>query len=569
MTACASPSQDNNSREAASDLDQLTQQETLQADALLAQALQADRIGDFEGALPLYQELLTIRPDPRVAERVSRIAAETNRWGVALSASSTWAKLDPASTPAQQMNIIARFRTGRTGAAIDQLAEQLDESGQSQGQWQMALALLTVAPSEERETTEAREQSMALLRQLLDRTGHAADSGFSNYQQSRLAWQLGEVEQGLALALEASRLQPDYIQLMWAAGLAVQLNQHDRAQPLYQQARMLQSDPASARAVQAALAEAEALNQIGQPDQAMALLTSLPDTLDTVYARALLDLEQERDSSALQHWQQLALLAETVEPPAQQRAYWLVAVLAEVLEQEGEAIAWYQRIDGERRAEAQLRQAGLLARNNQIDDARRLLASLRDGTNTQMSEQSYLVESQMLMEQGRHEQALDLLIEAVANQPGSLDLLYGRAMAAVQADRLELAEQDLRVIIQRDSQNAIALNALGYTLADRTDRQGEALRLIERALALDPDNPAILDSMGWVLFRLGQAEQALPYLERAAAGDFHPEIVSHLMEVLWTLGREQEAQALLARAEPEFLADAVFVDMLERTGLGN
>ncbi len=569
MTACASPSQDNNSRDAASDLDQLTQQETLQADALLAQALQADRIGDFEGALPLYQELLTIRPDPRVAERVSRIAAETNRWGVALSASSTWAELDPASTPAQQMNIIARFRTGRTGAAIDQLAEQLDESGQSQGQWQMALALLTVAPSEERETTEAREQSMALLRQLLDRTGHAADSGFSNYQQSRLAWQLGEVEQGLALALEASRLQPDYIQLMWAAGLAVQLNQHDRAQPLYQQARMLQSDPASARAVQAALAEAEALNQIGQPDQAMALLTSLPDTLDTVYARALLDLEQERDSSALQHWQQLALLAETVEPPAQQRAYWLVAVLAEVLEQEGEAIAWYQRIDGERRAEAQLRQAGLLARNNQIDDARRLLASLRDGTNTQMSEQSYLVESQMLMEQGRHEQALDLLIEAVANQPGSLDLLYGRAMAAVQADRLELAEQDLRVIIQRDSQNAIALNALGYTLADRTDRQGEALRLIERALALDPDNPAILDSMGWVLFRLGQAEQALPYLERAAAGDFHPEIVSHLMEVLWTLGREQEAQALLARAEPEFLADAVFVDMLERTGLGN
>lgn len=569
MTACASPSQDKNSRDAASDLDQLTQQETLQADALLAQALQADRIGDFEGALPLYQELLTIRPDPRVAERVSRIAAETNRWGVALSASSTWAELDPASTPAQQMNIIARFRTGRTGAAIDQLAEQLDESGQSQGQWQMALALLTVAPSEERETTEAREQSMALLRQLLDRTGHAADSGFSNYQQSRLAWQLGEVEQGLALALEASRLQPDYIQLMWAAGLAVQLNQHDRAQPLYQQARMLQSDPASARAVQAALAEAEALNQIGQPDQAMALLTSLPDTLDTVYARALLDLEQERDSSALQHWQQLALLAETVEPPAQQRAYWLVAVLAEVLEQEGEAIAWYQRIDGERRAEAQLRQAGLLARNNQIDDARRLLASLRDGTNTQMSEQSYLVESQMLMEQGRHEQALDLLIEAVANQPGSLDLLYGRAMAAVQADRLELAEQDLRVIIQRDSQNAIALNALGYTLADRTDRQGEALRLIERALALDPDNPAILDSMGWVLFRLGQAEQALPYLERAAAGDFHPEIVSHLMEVLWTLGREQEAQALLARAEPEFLADAVFVDMLERTGLGN
>ena len=156
----------------------------------------------------------------------------------------------------------------------------------------------------------------------------------------------------------------------------------------------------------------------------------------------------------------------------------------------------------------------------------------------------------------------------MSEQPASTALLYGRAMAAVQVDQIDLAEQDLRAIIQRDNQNAIALNALGYTLSDRTDRQQEAYRLIERALALEPENPAILDSMGWVLFKLGQPEQALGYLQRAAEGDFHPEIVSHLIEVLWALGREEEARQWLERAEPEFFDDAVFSDMLDRTGLG-
>jgi len=113
----------------------------------------------------------------------------------------------------------------------------------------------------------------------------------------------------------------------------------------------------------------------------------------------------------------------------------------------------------------------------------------------------------------------------------------------------------------------VALNALGYTLSDRTDRQREALRLIETALALEPENPAILDSMGWVLFKLGHAAEALGYLRDAAVAEPHPEIVAHLIEVLWVLDHRDEARAWVARTREEMEGDKVYEATLQRIGL--
>jgi len=175
-----------------------------------------------------------------------------------------------------------------------------------------------------------------------------------------------------------------------------------------------------------------------------------------------------------------------------------------------------------------------------------------------------LIETELLYGAERGDQALDLYNDALVEMPGSSALLYGRAMTAVRMDRIELAEQDLRTLIQRDPDNALALNALGYTLSDRTDRQREAYRLIERALALAPDNPAILDSMGWVLYKLDRPDQALPYLERAVDGDFNPEIVAHIIDVLWTLERFDEARDWIERGESAFPDDPVFRATVDR-----
>ncbi|MEM7053027.1 MAG: tetratricopeptide repeat protein [Pseudomonadota bacterium] len=546
------------------------------------QALQAEQIGDLSRALALYQEILSIQPSARIAERATRMAGRLNRWDEVRSTSAVWLQLEPRSGAARQMKVMADFRTGYSDDAVAVLADEIERAPDLRAAWQMALGLIALSAAPAQDTTAAesaiqsqnpaRSDSSRWLDELLDATGNDQNSSLAWFQRSRLALQMGEAEQALRYALRANEAGADYVNSMWAASLAAQLQQYEQAEALYAQARELEPDADSERAIQAVLAQSEVLNQLERPDESLALLQTLPDSVDTLYGRALILLELDQHETALTRWQQMARMVEVQALDDQQsdrdRAAWLVAVLAEVLEQDEQAIDWYGRVDGERASTAQLRRAGLMARNGQLEVAREVLSTLRAGADPGLVEQAYLVESEMLIEQDQPDVALDLLIRAVSEQPANTNLLYGRAMAAVQADQLELAEQDLRTIIQRDSENAFALNALGYTLSDRTDRQQEAYRLIERALALEPENPAILDSMGWVLFKLGQPEQALPYLERAVEGDFHPEIVAHLIEVLWTLERQREAQAWLARVEPEFFDDAVFTDMLERTGLG-
>ena len=168
----------------------------------------------------------------------------------------------------------------------------------------------------------------------------------------------------------------------------------------------------------------------------------------------------------------------------------------------------------------------------------------------------------MASEQGLSEWSLDWLSEGLVRQPSDVDLLYWRGMVAVSLDNLDLAEQDWRRAIREQPDHAASLNALGYTLTDRTSRHGEAYRLIQRALELDPDNPAILDSMGWVYYQLGQPELALGYLERALAGQDHPEIGAHLVTVLAALERAEEADQLLQELLQRHPNDGELMDLL-------
>jgi tetratricopeptide (TPR) repeat protein len=124
-------------------------------------------------------------------------------------------------------------------------------------------------------------------------------------------------------------------------------------------------------------------------------------------------------------------------------------------------------------------------------------------------------------------------------------------MLAASMDRVELLERDLRRILVDDPDHVDALNALGYTLADRTDRLEEAYRFVQRALELRPDEPAILDSMGWVLYRMGEVDAAEPYLRKALEQNFDAEIAAHLGEVLWELDRRDEARDVWRRALDE------------------
>jgi tetratricopeptide (TPR) repeat protein len=162
----------------------------------------------------------------------------------------------------------------------------------------------------------------------------------------------------------------------------------------------------------------------------------------------------------------------------------------------------------------------------------------------QLSEQLYGLEADILTRANATKESMKLLNQALKEMPSSTSLRYARAMLSEQLDDLESMEKDLRILLAADPDNATALNALGYTLADRTTRYAEALELVSRALALQPNEPAILDSMGWVLFRNGQYDESVVYLSRAYAEFPDAEVAAHLGEVLWAKGDTEDAIAI-------------------------
>jgi tetratricopeptide (TPR) repeat protein len=189
-----------------------------------------------------------------------------------------------------------------------------------------------------------------------------------------------------------------------------------------------------------------------------------------------------------------------------------------------------------------------------MDGARRQLQGLRL-RDPNLAVRLYLVEGDILSQAGALRQALELYNRVLAEVPGNHDVLYARALVAERLDDLKMAEADLQRIIGEDPKNYHALNALGYTLADRTDRLPEALQYIEKAMALAPNEPAIVDSMGWVQYRLGNLDAAAEHLKHAYAlshGD--AEVAAHYGTVLWEQGKRKQARALwekARRADPD------------------
>lgn len=245
-------------------------------------------------------------------------------------------------------------------------------------------------------------------------------------------------------------------------------------------------------------------------------------------------------------------------------AYTLLGAIAE---EEGEidnALLYYRQVPpGEHFLQARLFAARMLMDDDRLPDARTFLHIERLRHDSEAASLTAL-EIELLDQRGFQPQANVLLERQLRETPNSNELLYLRAMRTFNTGDLEAMERDLQRIIDNTPEHAMALNALGYTLVDITERTEEGFELVERAYHLAPDNPAILDSMGWAYHRLGDDERALPYLERAYAGLPDQEIAAHLAEVLWELGRKDEARELIREAYARFDERPVVDDLLER-----
>ncbi len=213
-----------------------------------------------------------------------------------------------------------------------------------------------------------------------------------------------------------------------------------------------------------------------------------------------------------------------------------------------------------------MRRAFLLADLGDIEDARNLLAQLRVGADNEVSSQSFQAEAQILQEAGSQIEAFQLLTYGLESFPEDISLRYTRALMAVGLGQLELAESELRAIISVQPGNAAAINALGYTLADLTDRYNEAEELILLAYELQPDDASIIDSMGWISYRLGRLTEAESYLREAWQIMQNAEVAAHLGEVLWVRGQKDEARSTWQLGFQMESDNEVLLDTMQRYG---
>ena len=212
----------------------------------------------------------------------------------------------------------------------------------------------------------------------------------------------------------------------------------------------------------------------------------------------------------------------------------------------------------------------VLARENKHEQALEHFRTVKVNNDQQ---QSLLIQAQseLYQDQKKYNQALEIynvaLAESGAQKLGANlkeELLYSRAMLAEKMDRLDILEADLVAIIDNNPNHSQALNALGYTLADRTQRYDEAYNYIQRALELNPDDFYIMDSMGWVLYRMGRLDEAVDYLQKAMTLRNDPEIAAHLGEVLWVKGDRQAAEKIWDTALEQTPDDTRLLNVIER-----
>jgi tetratricopeptide (TPR) repeat protein len=506
--------------------------------------------GDFSAAAAEYLEAALISEDPQIAERATRVAISAGEWQMVALASDRWAMLDQASLEARELAAGSRLREGDYVGAEYQLARILELTADSPAHgWKVVAALLAPASDQAR-----ANKVLENLLQAFD-AGLNADAQFA---RSQFAARQGELDRAMELADSAIALAPGRTDLLaWSGRIAINLGQAELALERYRQAwQATPDDP------QVAMAYAELLKRQGDAAAGLNVLAQLPDTPEMRFARIVFAI----DAGDMQSAQDLyAGFTEERYAGAGDLAFH-AAQSAELLGDPDEAIRWYGEVKGEHALRATMRRAFLLAESGDVGEARNLMTQLRQRGDTRVKSQSYQVEAQILQQDGQPGEAMKVLDAALVELPGEFPLRYARALLAVGMGRIELAERDLRHAIAEDPDNAVAINALGYTLADLTDRYDEAEELIRLAYELQPDDPSVIDSMGWIAYRRGRLEEAERYLREAWHLLRNPEVAAHLGEVLWARGRPDEARELWAEGRELEGEQRVLIDTMQRFG---
>lgn len=522
-------------------------------DDLLYQVLvgeMAAATGDSEQAGAAWQRAVALSDDPAVAERATWHALQAGQEERALAAGRRWEELvDEPDARLHQILGFLYLRDGQAGPARHHLRELMLASEQPPEQLFQRLE----------SALGSRESRAAALEVVSDLVAEHPEQPSGHRLLARLALDADEPERardaavaGLNQAPGDARLERLRVQALFEMG------ETDAA--LEAMAALVETQEDNWRLH---LDYARRLQQAGRDDAARSVFGRLRDTWpeepQVLYSAAMLSLEVGYREQAQTYLEDLLELGSR-----RGAAHYFLGRIAEDQGRVRDALNRYERVEsGDYRSRAGLRRAVVLGREGRVARAREAFEAHR-ARFPEQAPRAFLMEAQMLRELGRREDAATVYEQGLAEHPDNADLRYGRGLLRAVSGDIDGAEADFRHILEADPDHVDALNALGYTLVDSTDRLEEGLELIRRAHEQDPENPAILDSLGWANYKLDRPERALDYLRRAYRGHQSGEIAAHLGEVLWQQGQRDEARAIWQEALERDGDDPVLQETLER-----
>ena len=509
----------------------------------------AGQRGNLDLSASAYMDLARSTRDPRVARRAAEMALHGRNLDMALQATRLWVEIDPESSQAHQMMAGLLVSANRLDELQPHVAKLLAQEGENLGDGLMRLNRLFARYPDKKAVLTMVEQITQPYIGLPE----------AHFARAQAALNAAEWRRGVAGADKALDLRPDWD---LAVMLKAQLQRTESPEAAIETLRTYLAGHPQAREVRLQYAR----NLVGARKFSQArtefqrLLGDFPGNVDVIYAVAVLSVQLSDWEAAEENFKKL--LGKDFAEIDTVRLY--LGQIAEERKQFDAALRWYAEVaPGEQYLAAQLRIAQLLARQGNLDAGRRHLQEVRAAGNADRI-QLLLAESQLLRDGGRTQEAYELLAGGLATQPEQSELLYESALLAEKLGRHEAMEASLRKLIRLKPEHAHAYNALGYSFAERNQRLEEAEQLVLKALQLSPDDPFIIDSMGWVLYRKGDNQGALTHLQRAFSIRPDPEISAHLGEVLWALGRRDEAKRIWQEAAKAHPGNEVLAEVIKR-----
>lgn len=494
---------------------------------LLVAELSAQQ-GDYDVAIDNYLAVAKSIGDVEAVARAAQLAGQAQNNERALEAVELWVELQPDDPGAHQAYASVLLRVGRPAEAVEQFDKMI--------------TLISEDPQQAYATVTAhlihltdRSVAQSVMEKIIEKRRDQPEALFA---YSNLLLRLAKFDLALTAIDDTLKLKPDWPSAIILKARALALGPGRQASIDYLKAAV---EGSMEKNLEVGISYARMLTENRELapalDEFIRLAKLAPRHVEINYLAGVLALQLEKDDVAEIYLKKVIKLGKRL-----YEANYYLGQIAESRKDYNEAINRYGTVkQGELYFNAQVRVVALLAESKKFENAREYVRSIR-AANSKQELQLKLLEGDVLREAERYSEAKAYYTELLTEIPHETSVRYARALIAEKLGELDLVEQDLQTILKDEPKNAQVLNALGYTLADRTQRYQEALSYIQRAYELEPNDAAVMDSMGWVQYRLGNYNDAIEHLQKAVTIDEDPEIAAHFGEVLWVVGNKDKAR---------------------------